>query len=149
MPRVLSYSTAAIKRRERCARYKLEGKCDCGRKLSSESGSLCDKCLARTSSPEAIARRSEYRRRAKLHYRKNLLKQKYGLSLDEYNTMLKAQNYVCATCGKPNKNGAFLAVDHCHSTNRVRGLLCIRCNTVLGLVLESKTTLSNLINYLG
>jgi hypothetical protein len=48
--------------------------------------------------------------------------------------MLANQNGVCKICNKPCKSGKSLAVDHCHETGRVRGLLCAKCNTNLGRI---------------
>ena len=60
------------------------------------------------------------------------LKKKYGISKDTYDQMLTDQGGVCAVCQcKPD--GKDLAVDHCHTTGKVRGLLCSNCNTALGL----------------
>lgn len=56
------------------------------------------------------------------------LKSKYNLSLDDYETLLKKQNEVCAIC----KESFVLHVDHCHETGLVRGLLCRSCNLGLG-----------------
>ncbi|WP_087886633.1 endonuclease VII domain-containing protein [Streptomyces alboflavus] len=53
----------------------------------------------------------------------------YGLSSDDYARILKFQNGRCAICGETRR--ANLAVDHCHKTNAVRGLLCARCNSTL------------------
>ena len=65
---------------------------------------------------------------------KNLsLKHKFGLSLAEYNVMLEKQNGQCAICGTDKcETGYSLAVDHCHVTGKIRGLLCRTCNTTLG-----------------
>lgn len=61
------------------------------------------------------------------------LKKKYGLTEEGYAGMLHAQVSGCAICGVPeNVAGKRLAVDHCHATGEVRGLLCSRCNTALG-----------------
>lgn len=66
------------------------------------------------------------------------LQLRYGISIADYEELLKSQNYVCAICGKPEiarrKSGisTSLAVDHNHQTGQVRGLLCLRCNTVVG-----------------
>ncbi len=58
------------------------------------------------------------------------LKRKYGISLDEYEELLRTQQGVCAICrAKENRS---LAVDHDHKTGRVRGLLCTNCNQGLG-----------------
>ncbi len=61
------------------------------------------------------------------------LRRCYGITIEQYDEMVLDQNGRCLGCGqKPDK----LFVDHCHSTNRVRGLLCRDCNTVVGLVKE-------------
>lgn len=62
-------------------------------------------------------------------------RKKYGITLKQYNELLVAQNGVCILCGKKDayKNkGRNLFVDHNHKTNIIRGLLCSRCNTMLG-----------------
>jgi len=60
---------------------------------------------------------------------------KYGLTVEAYNAMLAQQGGGCAICGGgPNSRGRRFAVDHCHGTGRVRGLLCSKCNTALGLL---------------
>lgn len=66
-----------------------------------------------------------------------------GITEAQYAAMLQKQNGVCAICHKPEwaKGGKFqevrdLAVDHDHATNAVRGLLCARCNTAIGLFLD-------------
>ena len=58
------------------------------------------------------------------------LKAKYGIGLAEYNVMLIAQNGGCKICGNPPKSRR-LHVDHNHKTNKIRGLLCFRCNNLL------------------
>ena len=76
-------------------------------------------------------------------------KYKYGISLKEYNELNKIQNGCCAICGKSEQeNKRKLAVDHCHTTGRVRKLLCANCNTALGLVKENKETLILMVSYL-
>jgi hypothetical protein len=55
----------------------------------------------------------------------------YGITLSKYDEMFEAQGGLCAICREPEE-GKRLAVDHDHATNRVRGLLCFRCNTTLG-----------------
>jgi hypothetical protein len=56
----------------------------------------------------------------------------YGLVAQDYERMLREQNGVCAICGRKSRRE--LCVDHCHATQRVRGLLCDKCNTALGLL---------------
>jgi predicted HNH restriction endonuclease len=58
------------------------------------------------------------------------LKRTYGMTTEEYDTMLNAQGGRCAICGESPLRRR-LHVDHDHETGRVRGLLCSRCNTAL------------------
>ena len=59
------------------------------------------------------------------------MQSKYGLTLDDYDSMFDAQGGVCAVCKQPEHKRR-LAVDHCHATGKVRGLLCFSCNSTLG-----------------
>lgn len=61
--------------------------------------------------------------------------------------MLTSQGGTCAICHGTATVGR-LAVDHCHLTGKVRGLLCTNCNTALGKLKDSKELLLNAINYL-
>ena len=60
----------------------------------------------------------------------------YGMSLDEYDTMLAAQGGVCALCDADTPGGGSrsMVVDHDHETGRIRGLLCHACNRLVGRV---------------
>ena len=64
-------------------------------------------------------------------YLLNRLK-KYNLTIEQYNKLIIEQDNKCLICGKPQENKK-LAIDHCHTTNKVRGLLCSRCNLGIGL----------------
>lgn len=55
----------------------------------------------------------------------------YGISLEDYNNMLTAQNGACAICKKPPKGKRPLVVDHCHGSEKVRDLLCYGCNRLI------------------
>lgn len=55
------------------------------------------------------------------------LRRKYGITLAQYDAILRSQGGVCKLCGRPPRKLA-LAVDHDHKTHRVRGLLCFTCN---------------------
>lgn len=77
------------------------------------------------------------------------LKNSYGITSEEYYNMLKAQNNKCLGCNVDQDDLDYaLHVDHCHINSKVRGLLCRKCNSVLGLVSDKVEVLSNLINYL-
>jgi len=84
------------------------------------------------------------------------LKKKYGITLEDYNKMLESQNNVCMICGKNethkhNISSKYvdLAVDHDHSTGKVRGLLCTYCNVGLGAFKDNKELLQKAIEYLN
>lgn len=78
-----------------------------------------------------------------------LLKKKFGITLEDYNSILENQNYKCAIC-ENNKSGGMgtFPVDHDHKTGKVRGLLCMKCNTGLGLFLDNEDLLLKAIAYL-
>lgn len=73
---------------------------------------------------------------------------RYGLSSKQIQTWSESLGHRCQICGKPQKNNRRLCVDHDHKTGRVRGLLCDRCNRVLGWVEEDPALLRDLIRYL-
>lgn len=80
---------------------------------------------------------------------------RFRLSLEEYGALLEQQGMACAVCGKPERiithntgKPRMLAVDHCHTTGKIRGLLCFRCNTVIGKIDESLETAIALHRYL-
>lgn len=78
------------------------------------------------------------------------LKRLFGISLADYNEMFTSQNGLCAGCYRHQstlKNS--LAVDHDHITGEIRGLLCFRCNSTLGMVHDSTAVLEGLIRYLN
>lgn len=85
----------------------------------------------------------------KIINKKNKLKFRYGITLEHYNKMLKKQNNACAICKRLRcKSGLSLAVDHCHKTKTVRGLLCISCNRALGLLYDNVNHMKNMIKYI-
>ncbi len=59
----------------------------------------------------------------------------YKLTIEQYDAIFAYQNGVCYACGQPEPvKGRRLSVDHCHKTGLVRGLLCSRCNPLLGKI---------------
>jgi hypothetical protein len=78
-------------------------------------------------------RRDKWRSDAALRARHGAarLGRNYGLSREEHRRLLKEQNGACAVCKLPSRRALY--VDHCHATRQVRGLLCDKCNTALGL----------------
>jgi hypothetical protein len=97
-----------------------------------------------------------------LNYRKNNpkanrnkhYKKRYGITVEEYEAMSLAQNHLCAICGMPEskkrKDGttSILAVDHDHNTGKVRELLCIGCNHMLGNIENKQVSLDAIAAYI-
>lgn len=76
------------------------------------------------------------------------LQRKFGITLAQYNQMLADQKNTCAICkGPPSGKGAF-HVDHDHISGKVRGLLCLSCNTAIGLLRERTDLAYSLVAYL-
>ena len=73
------------------------------------------------------------------------LREVYRISLVDYDAMRKRQNGVCAIC---KRSGRALCVDHCHACGKVRGLLCGKCNSVLGFCGDSRAHLLAAAAYL-
>ena len=71
----------------------------------------------------------------------------YNMSQEEYTHMLQKQGGVCAICSRSD-GGKALSVDHCHTTGMIRGLLCARCNSMLGFAADNVETLQNAAAYL-
>lgn len=100
------------------------------------------------------AHRAHYKRTGGRSARDSHLRGAYGVTSHEYDSMLDRQSGVCAICHQPetarHKSGVIksLAVDHCHKTNRVRGLLCEECNHGLGRFRDSVERLQSAIKYL-
>lgn len=106
----------------------------------------------RQTDVERTQKDNERRRfqRDPVHNRDIMLKNNYGISLDEYHRKYKDQNGKCAICGdaKPDNGRSGLAVDHCHSKGHVRGLLCSHCNHGLGKFKDSVELLQKAIEYI-
>lgn len=79
--------------------------------------------------------------------RKALLKHRYGMAPEEFDSLLVQQNGECAVCRSPDP-GASWHIDHCHETEVVRGILCQRCNMALGLFADDPIILEQAIKYL-
>ena len=86
----------------------------------------------------------------KSRQRKYQLKYNYGITEEDYNFMLQQQGGKCAICSsdKPTGKWKVFAVDHCHHTNVIRGLLCNECNRGIGLLGDDSQRLRAAANYL-
>lgn len=86
---------------------------------------------------------------------KSLRPKKYGLTPDEYSDLLKSHDGVCAICGKQETAKAYktdnirqLSIDHDHTTGKVRGLLCSKCNLMVSHADDSPSILRKAADYL-
>jgi len=90
--------------------------------------------------------------KGKLKYLKQELRIRAGITLEEYRRMEALQMGLCFLCHQPPTGGARadarLCVDHDHATNRVRGLLCNRCNRALGLFFDDPRLLRAAADYI-
>jgi len=77
--------------------------------------------------------------------REKHLKHKYGITFEDYMQMVEKQDGRCSCCSTPDTN---LLVDHNHDTDKVRGLLCIMCNSMLGYAIDNPKRLQLGIDYL-
>lgn len=102
---------------------------------------------------EAQQRRRKFRENnpeeALIKGRRKNLKRTFGLTLEDYNQILKSQKEKCAICQIHYSEARLaLAVDHCHVTGKIRGLLCDLCNRGLGFFKESEVVLYRAAEYL-
>lgn len=74
---------------------------------------------------------------------------RFGLTKEDYNKIFEEQNGRCLICLKHQSElKRSLAVDHCHSTNKIRGLLCSSCNPGLGQFKDDEELLFRAVSYL-
>lgn len=73
---------------------------------------------------------------------------RYGITDEEFDQLLDAQDGKCKICGTSKWPHRGPCVDHDHTTGRVRGLLCLNCNRGLGAFMESSAILENALKYL-
>ncbi|CAB4127732.1 Recombination endonuclease VII [uncultured Caudovirales phage] len=155
------YYTCRLCRNERARKYRLENP----EKFSATK----KKCWYKHHEKNIVESREKYQKHKDVRQKDSLdryhanpkaqsnrrLKRLFGLSQNEYDAMIIAQDNKCAIC----KNSEMLmdnkqldirklAVDHCHVTNKVRGLLCFNCNIGLGKFKDSIDELQNAIDYL-
>lgn len=90
----------------------------------------------------------EYRERMKEVNRRTTLRRYYGISVEEYDSLLERQGGVCAICGGPPVGKRkYLDVDHCHDSGEIRALLCSPCNVTLGYMQDNPVRLRAAADY--
>lgn len=74
--------------------------------------------------------------------------QRHNITLAEYDEMFEAQEGNCVICGLPEITRR-LSIDHDHTTGKVRGLLCVRCNFLVGIVDKNPEYLPKATEYVN
>lgn len=112
-------------------------------------GSYCLECRRKIAKKSRAKNRKAINARAKAWYRANprkaltrYLKMAYNMGIEQYDKMFKDQLGACAICREQNLEGKRLHVDHNHENGKIRGLLCVNCNLLLG---NAKDRISTLI----
>lgn len=124
----------------------------------------------KNDTPERKAAKQEYNRRyreanrekmvarSKAHYEANKefyrfksLASKYGVTREQYDHLMTKQKGRCAICETPfgTTRQTWAHVDHCHDSSRIRGLLCTRCNPMIGYAKDDPKILRAAIRYLA
>ena len=140
-----------------CKETKPEGQFHRNKNYHDGRSRICMACAinlrkeyARKNLPKLNEKQKERYRKNPERYADYERRSHYGMEPGEYARMLAAQDGRCAICGTdnpaPRRN---FAVDHCHETGRVRGLLCGKCNTGIGQLQHSKDIILRAIEYLS
>lgn len=92
--------------------------------------------------------------KARRHWKNESLKKIFGITIEQFDEMLEAQNHLCAICGQPETRTwkgrtNLLSVDHDHESGRVRALLCGACNHMIGDAKDDPQRLAAAIDYLA
>lgn len=127
-----------MKRCKRCKRLKRKSSFYWANTAKTVLAANCKKCANEVTKHWRSHQSPEKRHEIQIKW-------KYGLTLADKTKLLEAQNNGCAICGNKKRR---LQIDHCHISNKVRGLLCRKCNCGLGMFNENVDLLSAAIAYL-
>ncbi len=106
----------------------------------------CDQILALAAFPQNPARSNGTGTYCNPCHMKRTRKTRYGLTEPERQEMLARQNHTCALCPRDLKKHT-ACVDHDHETGRIRGILCVQCNSALGKLGDSSERLERALAY--
>ena len=137
-----------------CRRRKLvtEFSCDAGH--YDGISAYCKTCAAANTRKYLQKLSDGQREQRRIWYRKYDMRRLYGVPYEELLKRLEAQNGKCKICQEevdllvPKRNGRTACVDHEHTTGKIRGLLCVKCNAGLGQFRDSPDLLKNAVAYL-
>ena len=110
----------------------------------------CKGCMSEENKVWASQNPEKAQAAALKQNKRNHAKYRFGLTPDKYQELLKSFGHFCNICGNPetrlDRKG--LSLDHCHTTTKVRGALCGRCNLLLGSAKDSPDILRKAAQYL-
>ena len=116
----------------------------------------CKPCRAALSKAEYHANKEKHRARKDKAIKENprrqkgyYLKNRFNISMKEWETIFNNQGKVCAICKIDKPSGMGWHTDHDHETNKVRGILCMNCNMALGLFKDKVEFLASAVLYLS
>jgi hypothetical protein len=127
------------------------------KEIRSHSGytARCKSCVKASANKSYLKNKDNISFKNKTSYcpikeRTKKLKRIYGLTPDEYKTMLANQGYSCLICKSKHSqhNSGKFVIDHCHATNQIRGLLCSKCNLGIGQFKDDPKILRVAASYL-
>lgn len=123
----------------------------CSKCKQEKELSMFNKNIARKDGKQHACKECEheYGQKYSARVRDGQLKRRYGISSEEYEILLNKQKSKCAICkteSKKFKKGLF--VDHDHKNGKIRGLLCVKCNSALGKFEDDIELLKEAIKYL-
>lgn len=126
----------------RCDKFLTENMFGSDKSRVSGKSIYCKKCRARLAKESRKIKPNVGRNHSRF--------KRYGITKEQYYSMLEAQGGACSICGakEPGAGHPELYIDHDHSTGNVRGLLCRDCNLMLGYSKDSIDNLSKGIDYI-
>lgn len=127
---------------------------------------FCSKCYGKNfykkdkkAAEKARKRKKEWIKnnpeKNKINEKKRHLNKKFGITIDSFNKLMDSQDGKCAICRNAEsvksrgRKVNDLAVDHCHKTALIRGLLCFRCNTTIAHIERNDGIIDKINEYLG
>jgi hypothetical protein len=77
----------------------------------------------------------------------SILAPRYGITVATLNGILDEQSFLCAICEEPLRGGRYQAIDHDHTSGKVRGVLCASCNTAIGKLKDDPEIIRRAADY--
>lgn len=126
------------------------------KKTLDKRGSWCKGCVAPLGKEDYKKNKVDRDLKTKKWQKENRhklkgyrLKKQFNMSNSDFDTLLKAQDHKCLICNAHESQiDTVMCIDHCHSTGKIRGLLCRSCNLAIGLLKDNIPALKRAIDYL-